>query len=185
MCEVNSFPTGARSHRLAGTLRRYHRHAGLSRDTLVYDPALDTWSRAAPIPTPREHLAGFVHDGEVWALGGRALSLSSNFAVVEIYDPAANAWRTGPALTMPHGGFAAAVLDGVAYAVGGEEPARALDTAEALDLPDGAWRTIAPVPTPRHGHAMAAAAGRVWVIGGADAPIFAAVDAVESFAPTR
>jgi hypothetical protein len=28
VCEVNSFPTGARSHRLAGTLRRYHRHAG-------------------------------------------------------------------------------------------------------------------------------------------------------------
>jgi succinyl-CoA synthetase alpha subunit len=25
---VNSFPTGARSHRLAGTPRRYHRHAG-------------------------------------------------------------------------------------------------------------------------------------------------------------
>jgi hypothetical protein len=32
---------------------------------------------------------------------------------------------------------------------------------------------------------MAAAAGRVWVIGGADRPIFAAVDAVESFAPMR
>jgi N-acetylneuraminic acid mutarotase len=119
------------------------------------------------------------------ALGGRALSLSSNFAVVEVYDPSSNTWRTGPALTMPHGGFAAAVLDGVAYAVGGEQPDRALDTAEALDLPDGTWRTIAPVPTPRHGHAMAAAAGRVWVIGGADRPIFAAVDAVESFAPMR
>jgi len=159
---------------------------GLRPATLLYDPDTDTWSGGAPIPTPREHLAGFVHDGEVWALGGRALSLSSNFDVVEIYDPATDSWRTGPSLTVPPGGLEAAGRDGVAYAVGGEQPDRALDLAEAIDLAGGgSWRAIAPVPTPRHGHAMAAAAGRVWVIGGADAPIFAAVDAVESLAPAR
>ncbi len=156
---------------------------GLSSTTLVYDPAMDTWSTAASIPTRREHLAGFVYDGEIWALGGRALSLGSAMDVVEIYDPATDTWRTGPSLTGTHGGFAAAVVGNVAVAVGGETPERALDLAEAITLPSGAWRAIDPVPTPRHGHAMAAAAGRAWVIGGADAPIFAAVDAVESIAP--
>lgn len=153
---------------------------GLSTSTLVYDPSTNEWSTAAPIPTRREHLAGFVYDGEIWAIGGRALSLGSAMDVVEIFDPVANVWRTGPSLTGTHGGFAAAVVGNVAIAVGGETPERALDLAEAITLPEGAWRAIEPVPTPRHGHAMAAAAGRAWVIGGADAPIFAAVDAVES-----
>lgn len=156
---------------------------GLASDTLAYDPAMDSWERLAPIPTEREHLAGFVHDGELWAVGGRRLSLSTNTDVVEIYDPVADAWRDGPSLLTARGGFGGAVLDGVAYVIGGEQPDRALHEAEALDLPSGTWRAIDRVPTPRHGHAVAAANGRVYVIGGADEPIFAAVDAVESYAP--
>jgi non-specific serine/threonine protein kinase len=163
---------------------------GLSPRTLVYDPASDLGSVAAAIPTPREHLAGFAYGGELWAIGGRALSLATAMDVVEIYDPRTDTWREGPRLGHTHGGFAAAVLEDdvagdLAIAVGGEQPDRALDVVEVLALPDGRWETIEPVPTPRHGHAMAAAAGRAWVIGGADAPIFAAVDAVESWAPRR
>lgn len=150
---------------------------------LVYDPAMDAWTEGAAIPTPREHVAGFVHAGELWVLGGRRLTLSTNTDVVEIYDPATDAWRTGPAMPTEHGGFGAAVLDGAAYVVGGEQPDRALDTVEALDLARGTWTTLTPVPTPRHGHAVAAAAGRVWVIGGADVPIFGAVDVVEAYTP--
>jgi len=155
----------------------------LSADTLIYDPATNAWTIGAAIPSPREHLAGFVYDGEIWALGGRAFSLSTNTAVVEIYDPATDTWRSGLPLGLARGGFAASVLDDVAYVVGGEQPDRALHEVEALHLPRGAWRTLERVPTPRHGHAMATAAGRIWVIGGADEPIFAAVNVVESFAP--
>lgn len=155
----------------------------LSEGTLIYDPTTNAWTIGATIPSPREHLAGFVYDGEIWALGGRAFTLSTNTAVVEIYDPSTDAWRIGPSLRLARGGFAASVLDDVAYVVGGEQPDRALNEAEALDLPGGEWRAIERVPTPRHGHAMATAAGRVWVVGGADEPIFAAVNAVESFAP--
>jgi hypothetical protein len=161
---------------------------GLSSRTLVYDPATDLWTVAASIPTPREHLAGFAYGGELWAIGGRALSLATAMDVVEIYDPRTDTWREGPRLGHTHGGFAAAMLEDaiagdLAIAVGGEQPDRALDVVEVLALPDGRWETIEPVPTRRHGHAMAAAAGRAWVIGGADAPIFSAVDAVESWAP--
>jgi non-specific serine/threonine protein kinase len=159
------------------------RGGSLASEVLTYDPAMDAWSMGAAIPSPREHLAGFVHDDEIWVVGGRELSLSTNTDVVEIYDPAGDSWRDGPSLGLARGGFAAAVLDGVAYVVGGEQPDRALHEAESLTLPDGTWTPIDRVPTPRHGHAMAASAGRVYVIGGADMPIFAAVDAVESFAP--
>jgi N-acetylneuraminic acid mutarotase len=150
---------------------------------LRYDPVVDEWATGASIPTPREHLAGFAHDGELWALGGRSIDLEPTLAVVEVYDPVADEWREGPAMPTPHGGFAAAVLDGVAYVGGGEESDRALTSFEALDLAGGEWSTLAPIPTPRHGHAMAAAAGKVYVIGGADSPVFAAVETVESYAP--
>jgi len=159
------------------------RGGSLASEVLVYEPAMDAWSTGAAIPSEREHIAGFVYGDEIWVLGGRRLSLSSNTDVVEIYDPVMDSWRDGPALTMARGGFAAAVLDGVAYATGGEQPGRALDEAEALVLPDGTWTAIDPMPTARHGHAMAAVAGRVYVIGGGDTPGFASIDVVESFAP--
>jgi hypothetical protein len=54
---------------------------------------------------------------------------------------------------------------------------------ERISLPGGEWALADPVPTRRHGHAMAAVLGRYYVIGGGDAPIFAAVDTVESYAP--
>jgi len=155
----------------------------LAEDTLVYDPATDEWTRARAIGAPREHLAGFAWDGELWAVGGRELTLSTNTSSVEIYDPVSDAWREGPPLALARGGFGAAVVDGVAYVVGGEQPDRALDEVESLALPDGEWSPAAPVPTPRHGHAVVATGGRVYVIGGADEPIFAAVDAVESYGP--
>lgn len=150
---------------------------------LIYDPVADEWREGASIPTPREHVASFSHDGELWILGGRSISLEPTRAVVEVYDPSTDEWRTGPTMPTAHGGFAAAVLDGVAYVSGGEERDRALQTFEALDLTTEEWSTLAPVPTPRHGHAMAALAGRVWVVGGANEPVFAAVPTVESFTP--
>jgi len=150
---------------------------------LIYDPAEDTWSEGASIPTTREHVAGFAWGDELYVLGGRPVSLEPSMDVVEIYDPAADEWRAGPSMLDTHGGFAAAVLGDVAIACGGETRAVALDACEALDLPAGRWRAIEPVPTPRHGHAMATAGERVFVIGGADEPVFAAVDVVESYAP--
>lgn len=150
---------------------------------LIYDPETDEWREGASIPTPREHVASFAHDGELWILGGRSISLEPTMDVVEIYDPEANEWRAGPTMPTPHGGFAAAVLDGVAYVGGGEERDRALQTFEALDLTTMEWSSAAPIPTPRHGHAMAGVDGRVWVIGGANEPVFAAVPTVEAFTP--
>ncbi len=156
---------------------------GLARTTLIYDPAADDWEIGAEIPDRREHTSGFAHDGELWVVAGRRNSLETNRTTVDVYDPETDTWRSGPPIPTARGGHGVAVLDGVAYAVGGEQPDRALDSVEALDLATGEWRAVAPTITPHHGHVVLAAEGRIWVIGGGDRPIFAAVDAVESFAP--
>jgi hypothetical protein len=156
---------------------------GLAPTTLRYDPAGDTWTTGAAIPEPREHTSAFVHEGELWVVAGRRNSLSSNRSDVEIYDPLADTWRIGPPIPTARGGHGVAILDGLAYAIGGEQPDRALDSVERLDVTTGIWSAITPVPTPHHGHVVLAAAGRIWAIGGGDAPTFAAIDVVESFAP--
>lgn len=156
---------------------------GLASSTLRYDPLRDVWSTGADIPTQREHVAGFAHDGELWIVAGRLNSLDRNLAVVEIYDPSTDAWRAGPPIPTARGGHGIAVLAGIAYATGGEQPDRALDSVEALDPAAGTWTSVDPLPTPRHGHVALAAAGRIWIVGGGDRPTFAAVDGVESFAP--
>jgi hypothetical protein len=159
------------------------RGGDLIAEALEYDPAENTWTERAAMGDPREHVAGFAYGGELWVIGGRDLSLGSATDSVEIYDPAANSWRAGPSLNTTHGGCAAAVFGDVAILVGGERPSEAMNEVERIDLPGGAWELVDPIPTRRHGHAMAATLGRFYVIGGGDAPIFAAVDTVESFAP--
>ncbi|NIS66255.1 MAG: galactose oxidase, partial [Gemmatimonadales bacterium] len=37
----------------------------------VYDPATDSWSDAAPLPTARDHFAIAVVDGRIHVIGGR------------------------------------------------------------------------------------------------------------------
>ncbi len=151
--------------------------------SLLYDPKADQWELGAPLPSPREHLAGFVHDDQFWTVGGREFSLSTNTNKVEVYDPKSDTWRGAPDLPTPRGGLGASVLDGKAYVIGGETPSAALDVVEVLDLASETWTPGPPVPTRRHGHAQAAVGGRIYVIGGGDEPNFAAVSIVESFAP--
>lgn len=150
---------------------------------LIYDPTTDRWREGAPITTPREHLAGFVYRDRLWTVGGRRVSLTTNTAIVEIYDPASDSWAPGPAMPTARGGLSVALLGDTAYAVGGEQPDRALDVVEALDLNAMTWRAVTPVPTPRHGHGAASALGRMYVVGGANRPIFAPVRVIESYAP--
>lgn len=150
-----------------------------ARVVYIYEPANDTWREAAPLPTPRDHAAGFVLNGELWVVGGRQLQLQPTLSAVEIYNLATGEWRSGPAMPRPRGGHAAAVLDGRAYVSGGEERAGALRSVDVYDAERDAWTAVAEMRSPRHGHGMAALGDVLYAVGGADMPIFAAVDSME------
>jgi len=51
----------------------------------IYDPATDTWSTAASIPTPRSQTAVAVVDRKIYAIGGT--SKSEFISTVEEFDP--------------------------------------------------------------------------------------------------
>jgi serine/threonine protein kinase/N-acetylneuraminic acid mutarotase len=136
--------------------------------TEVFDG--QSWTQAADLPTPREHLAA-VSDGEyLYAIGGRALSSDENSSALERFDPESGKWEELADMPTARGSSGAAFVDGRIVAVGGEEPTRVLATVEMYDTTNGKWSTAAPINTPVHGQAVAAVGSTVYCIGGADRP---------------
>jgi N-acetylneuraminic acid mutarotase len=129
-----------------------------------------SWTQAADLPTPREHLAAVSDGVYVYAVGGRELSADKNSAALERYDPASGNWEKLPSMPTPRGSYGAAFIDGRIVAVGGEEPTRVLATVEMYDITNKKWSTVAPLGTPRHGQVVAAVDSAVYCIGGADRP---------------
>jgi N-acetylneuraminic acid mutarotase len=129
-----------------------------------------SWTQAADLPTPREHLTAVSDGVYVYAVGGRSLSADENSAAVDRYDPASGNWAELADMPSARGSYGAAVIEGRIVAVGGEEPTRVLATVEMYDTSSGKWTTVAPLGTPRHGQVVAAVGSTLYCIGGADRP---------------
>jgi non-specific serine/threonine protein kinase len=140
----------------------------LVRETEVFDGK--RWTDAAPMPTPREHVAAAADRKYLYAVGGRDLSSDRNSAALERYDPADDKWERLPDMPTARGGLGATVAGNHLIAAGGEEPTSARATVEAFNIPEGRWTRLADLPTPRHGPAVASIGTRVYVIGGARKP---------------
>ena len=136
--------------------------------TEVFDG--ESWTQAADLPTPREHLAAVSDGVYVYTVGGRNLSADENSAAVERYDPASGNWEKLADMPSARGSYGAAFMEGRIVAVGGEEPTRVLATVEMYDISSGKWTMVAPLGTPRHGQVVAAVGSTLYCIGGADRP---------------
>src|SRR5581483_11372761 len=79
----------------------------------VYAPRSNSWTHAAPMPTPRSRLAATAARGKIVAVGGVRSALipgraPSLVARNEEYDPAANRWTRREPLRVARAGLAAA-----------------------------------------------------------------------------
>lgn len=166
-----------------------HDHTGaqITQDRSVnvheaYDPAKNTWTRLAPMPTPRNHLGAAALNGRIHAVLGR---VGSNFTMTthEVYDPATNSWSTGPAVPTGRSGVAVLEHGGHVYAFGGEQfgddGGKTFDEAERFDARTGRWERLPPMPTARHGLGAAAIGNSIYVISGGPTPGFAFGDVNE------
>jgi N-acetylneuraminic acid mutarotase len=97
--------------RLRSPVERVGRHD-------VYDPKMDRWTSAAPLPTPRSGVAAVLYNGLILVLGGE-LPPDHTFPDNEGYDAKTDSWIT--LSPMPHGrhGFGGGVIGRYAYFVGG------------------------------------------------------------------
>ena len=141
----------------------------------AYDPATDTWSARAPMPTHRHALAATRGpDGRIYAVGGTNDRVFST-DVLEIYDPVRDAWA--PGAPMPYGQECAAATftpgpAGEVLVLGGwdtrHEPLR---SAVAYNPRTDTWRSLPGVPTARAAAGAVTIEGadgclRVYVLGG-------------------
>jgi len=141
----------------------------------VYDPATDTWTRRAPMPTARNHHGAAVVDGRIHVLAGR-VGREFEMTLHEIYDIEEDTWDTGPDLPTGRSGVAVVEGDGRVFVFGGEtfsDPARTFDDAEVFDPATGQWEILPAMPTPRHGLGAAIIGDTVYVVSGGPQPGYA------------
>ena len=139
--------------------------------TEIYDPATDSWSVGAPMPTPVTHMGAATVGNEVWIVAGFVGNHPGAATdQVQVYNTVTDTWRAGPALPNPRGSGAAAYVNGKLHFFGGLLPDRRTDVGEhyILDINNQAagWQAAAPMPNPRNHLSAAAVDGKVYAIGG-------------------
>ena len=87
-----------------------------------YDPAADSWSFRAKMPTPRSAMAAGVHQGRVYVSGGeyQDARMMATYRALEAYDAAKNAWTVLPSMPTARHGLAAAVVGNRLHMVSGD-----------------------------------------------------------------
>jgi N-acetylneuraminic acid mutarotase len=149
-----------------------------------YDPATNTWTTKAPMPTPRFGLGTSAVNGKIYAIGGGSTN-SEALAVVEEYDPRTDTWTTKNPMRIPRKwGLAASAVNGKIYAIGGATAnSEALGIVEEYDPTTDTWTTKKPMPTPRWGFFTSVVNDTIYAIGGIDWAVRSWLDMVEAYDP--
>lgn len=132
-----------------------------------FNPAGETWTERAPLPTARGGLAVTTLQGKLFAVSG--YDGRENPAVVEVYDPTLDQWTAVAPLPTPRDHLTAVTINETLYAIGGRvrlNYRKNLSTVEAYEAETNQWVTKADMPTPRSGIAAGVVNGWLYVFGG-------------------
>ena len=115
-------------------------------DTIVqrYDPAADTWTAVASMPTARHSLDAVALDGYIYALGGHVINSRSEN---ERYDPAANSWTSLASKPTAGSGLGVAAFGGKIYTFGGNRYGTMQSVIEVYDPAANSWESVGNMPT--------------------------------------
>jgi N-acetylneuraminic acid mutarotase len=84
----------------------------------AYDPATDTWTRKADMPTGILCHSVSAVDGKIYSMGG-GTSNTDAVATLEEYDPITDTWTRKANMPTARWGLSSSAADGKIYAVGG------------------------------------------------------------------
>jgi non-specific serine/threonine protein kinase len=134
-----------------------------------YDPTINAWSTATPLPRPLHHATAVAYRGELVVIGGWEpkgpnLTAVASREVLALRD---GRWVRYAPLRHPRAAAAAAVVDDKIVVTGGQADGKLVTQTEYL--PGGIeWKDGADLPTPRE-HLAAASDGRfLYAVGGRD-----------------
>ncbi|MDP1850689.1 MAG: protein kinase [Solirubrobacteraceae bacterium] len=136
-----------------------------------YDPTINSWSSATPLPRPLHHATAVAYRGELVVIGGWEPKGSNLTAVAsrEVLALRDGRWVRYAPLRHPRAAAAAAVVDDKIVVTGGQADGKLVRQTEFL--PGGVvWKQGADLPTPREHLAVAADEdGRfLYAVGGRD-----------------
>jgi N-acetylneuraminic acid mutarotase len=112
-----------------------------------YDPASDSWTTKADLPTGRSGLFMEAINGRLYAAGG----FNGNFSDVnEIYDPAADSWTTGAPLPTARAFGMSVEYSNEMYVIGGYNfsPGRASTAVDKYNPTTNTWTSLTAMPFP-------------------------------------
>jgi serine/threonine protein kinase len=130
----------------------------------------NSWHDAPDIPVPGDHLAGVTDGTYLYAIGGRALSVSENHTALQRFNPATGQWTQLTPLPVANSDFGAAYMDGQLITFGGENLFSVLKTARAYNLATKKWSTLENLPVARHGMAVSVLGQTIYAMDGAAEP---------------
>jgi N-acetylneuraminic acid mutarotase len=134
-----------------------------------YDPATDTWTRKADMPTARICVSTSVVNGKIYAIGGSPGSpWYRGLTTVEEYDPATDTWIRKADMPTGRTYFSTSVVNGKIYAIGGlTTGSNHFSLVEEYNPAMDTWRRVADdMPTARSGLATSVVNGKIYAIGG-------------------
>jgi N-acetylneuraminic acid mutarotase len=159
----------------------------------VYDPATDTWSHEAELPTDTADIVASLVDGKVYTFFSETPALTPR-GLLQVYDPIAGTWTRRADMPRPRYDFDASVVDGKIYAIGGyrsEYGYPVYPTVEVYDPATDSWTRGIDMPEPRGELSTSVVDGRIYAIGGVLQPnrdyisAFPAPSAVYMYDPGR
>lgn len=136
-----------------------------------YDPAADTWTVQAAMPTPRNLFAIAVFQFKIYCIGG-ATDNGGVTAINEVYDPTTNTWETKAPMPTPRFELQASVVNGKIYCIGGTVANGSMTNInEVYDPITDTWSSDSSIPTATTIYASAVFSNKIYFIGGGDEPL--------------
>ncbi len=136
----------------------------------VYHPASNAWQSLPDMPRARNHFHAAVHDGKLYAIGGRVQGndFYATIPEIDVYDFGSGTWSTlNVGLPTQRAGAMTVLVGGEVLVLGGEGHGQAYATVEAFDPATLLWRTLPEMPEARHGTQAIACGSSVYIAAGA------------------
>jgi hypothetical protein len=146
-----------------------------------YDPATDTWTKKADMPTARYAPILTAVNGKIYAMGGGFFKKKSDFdkrnaplSAVEVYDPVTDTWSKKDDMPIAHDNRAFGFLDGKLYLFGTAREAvriwhqdyAASRAVYSYDLKTGTLTRETDMPSARGESSANVINDRIYVVGG-------------------
>jgi len=149
----------------------------------AYDPASNTWTTKAPLPTATDSINAVVEKGIIYVVGGYVPG-GGRVPTVFSYNPATDTWATEAPLAVGKSEAALGLLGSTIVAAGGYTNSGVTGDNEGYSASTNTWKSLAADPTARQAGCVAASSGLLYFAGGAGGGTGPPLSVNESFSAT-